>query len=246
MILSRVVISDALFKALSLPEYRKVQHAVELVHKIFEHPDFARRVLKFRWRTADGQSFQRFYYSNGRTNAEVLKCILHAVPSKEVREKSAITIQPFLVYGCQNKMEYRSLQESSDFVGVDMKSISKCDYTPIQIAASIVHEIAIKLGFPPKGKVLNECWSQFTVPVSMARIIRDISIVISEEDDNLLHWCMLLNLHSFDYRPCSFIYGTQRLEHLLGKNTSNLLTEKKINKGQEREGDSLMLTSLPN
>jgi len=225
----------------------KVKDGCLLLEQIFLDDEFLKWVSKFQWQTNDGQKFQRFYQSCGRNNKQIYSSIVNGIAWRELTEINRHSEKKiFSIVLCATLQEYNQHRTALNTLCLDLRYLSRPSYTPIHLAAALCQEYCIYLGYPPRGYDLNECWSKFTVPVAIARIVRDIAVILSRDDARILQWCMLNDSFQFDYQPCSFTFGLQKVSHDIQEGNTNQLL---INdpKGQKKhKGNSNILTSLPN
>jgi len=224
----------------------KVEDGCALLKRIFGEPEFQRWVAKFQWQTNDGQTFRRFYHSCGRNNDQIYDSIIQGRSWDSTRSEDEDS--PFIVALCDSVEAYKEKCSLPRTICLDQRYLDKPSYTPIHLAAALCQEYCIYLGYPPRGNDMNECWSKFTVPVAMARIIRDVAVIMAREDFQILQWCMLNDTFQFDYQPCSFTFGLQQVgKDIYNKSdTQQLLTEDESQRQGRHNGNITILTSLPN
>lgn len=224
----------------------KVEDGCALLQSVFCESEFQRWVTEFQWQTNDGQTFRRFYHSCGRNNDQIYESIINGRSWDSI--DSDVDVTPFTVVLCDTLDQYRSKCNLPRTICLDQRYLDKSSYTPIHLAAALCQEYCIYLGYPPRGNDLNECWSKFTVPVAMARIVRDVAVIMARDNFQILQWCMLNDTFQFDYQPCSFTFGLQQVGKDIFDNTTtdHLLTEDDSQRQVRHNGNITILTSLPN
>jgi hypothetical protein len=227
---------------------QKVEFGCELLQRVFNESEFQRWVSKFQWQTNDGQTFRRFYHSCGRNNDQIYHSLVNGAPWDKRDESYQSEDEIFRVVLCNSVEEYNNNCKQPHTICLDQRYLDKSSYTPIHLAAALCQEYCIHLGYPPRGNDLNECWSKFTVPVAIARIVRDVAVIMARDDYQILQWCMLNDTFQFDYQPCSFTFGLQQIGKDLydTKKTHHPLTEDESTSQESHNGDFRILTSLPN
>ena len=227
---------------------QKVEDGCALLQRVFGDAEFQRWVTKFQWQTNDGQTFRRFYHSCGRNNNQIYSSIAEGKPWQDVNPSPQPEKTTFNVILCSTIEEYNRNCNRPNTICLDQRYLNKPSYTPIHLAAALCQEYCIYLGYPPRGSDMNECWSKFTVPVAIARIVRDVAVIMARKDYQILQWCMLNDTFQFDYQPCSFTFGLQQVGKDIynKKETNHLLTKDESTSQESHNGNFRILTSLPN
>jgi hypothetical protein len=139
----------------------KVLEAAELVKKVIATEAFRTAVLNHSW---NGQ--RQFANNNGLTNLQIYERILHGAEMLFRLKNNTMDVELELYYANTNVIGYT--YPSSTRIWMNTKYFDS--YTPVSVAANLVHEWLHKLGFGHDSAATPQ--RPFSVPYGVGSIIR--------------------------------------------------------------------------
>ena len=182
----------------------KVQAGIEIFQQVINSEEFKTRVNNFQWRTSEGVAFNRFFLSNGMSNAQVCDTISNGtIWTTGTNETIVVNVVP-----CSTVQDVEvCCTSTTPCVCIDTNVLNNSWYTPVHVACAIMHEWCCCNGFnwsTPTARI--ESWNNNTVPVACAWICKDVCTTVCNNTE-VTNWCNTINDTTFDYCACTTTYN---------------------------------------
>lgn len=209
----------------------KVQKGIEIFEKVVNSDTFKDQICNYTWTAANGTCYNRFHLSNGMSNEQVWNCLTNGTACWNTQiETATVNILP-----CANRSQMLSnimnpslcvstnvgrtmaanTTTTTPTICLNTNCLNDANYTAVHIAAALVHECCVNIGFTCHNNGTLVPNVKNTVPVACAITLIKCCKTVCAEDTNVVSCCNAINTDTCDYCACTTMFHIPGTETVL-------------------------------
>ncbi len=206
-------ITASRFRNFTAAQETKVKEGLALFQKAVEDARFKEKVCNFVWTSESGNAFNRFLMSKGMSNMQVFETICNTTGKMMNDTMMMATGDSTMVCNivpCCNKNEYVYCCTNTPMttVCINTNMLNQDWYTPVHVAACIMHEWCVCKGFccTTNGTLVSDYPN--TVPYACGKTMMQVIKEVCAKDPQVSMYVSQINETNFDCCPCSTSWAT--------------------------------------